>query len=73
MGQWNMSVIGTGAHHNFKLDKEGRFITDEIGKAIRTYDGDADKLFEEFVQKLREMGHSVEHASFTHGARDYHN
>lgn len=34
------------------------------------YANDANKMVAEFVRKLRSVGHIVEHASFTHGARD---
>lgn len=52
MGNWNISINGTGAHHN------------------QDNPGDADKRFKEFVAKLKEDGHNVEHASFTHGGRE---
>lgn len=52
MGNWNMTIIGTGAHHN--ADNPG----------------DADRVLSETVKKLKDAGHNVEHASFTHGGRD---
>ena len=55
MGDWHISVQGTGAHHN------------------PDYEKDADKRFEEFVSKLKEDGHTITYASFTHGARQVAN
>lgn len=52
MGQWNITIQGTGAHHN------------------KQYPADANRLAAEFVQKLRDAGHVVTHASFTSGGRD---
>lgn len=49
MGQWNITIRGTGAHHNKKYEK------------------DANRLAAEFVQKLKDAGHSVAGASFTYG------
>jgi hypothetical protein len=80
MGMWNMTVLGTGAHHNFKQEKrawtEGDgseqmcLVPDGKGGYARTIDYDADLLFTQFVEKLRALGHQIEHASFTHGGRD---
>lgn len=52
MGQWNISINGTGAHHN---------------KLIAI---DANRLAAELVQKLRDAGHAVTGATFTHGVTD---
>lgn len=52
MGNWNITIIGTGAHHN------------------QDHAGDANKIFKETVEKLKEAGQNVEHASFTHDGRD---
>jgi len=52
MGYWNITIEGTGAHHNKK------------------HADDANRLAAEFVQKLRDAGHTVSHASFTHSGRD---
>ncbi len=76
MGCWNMTVVGVGAHHNHEYDGDPHRLIREDGPAgqirykSRIPDQDANKLFEEFVDKLRAAGHSIEHASFTHGARD---
>lgn len=53
MGNWNISIQGTGCHHNRKLKS------------------DANRLAAQFVQTLRDMGHQVTSATFTHGAVDY--
>jgi hypothetical protein len=70
MGNWNMTVTGVGAHHNYKRDAAGKLVTDGNGGYERTIDYDADVLFSEFVAKLRAAGHQIQHASFTHGARE---
>jgi hypothetical protein len=57
VGDWNITVQGTGCHHNFARDDEWR---DQ---------NDADRAFERFVQELRSAGHRVHSATFTHGAR----
>lgn len=56
MGNWNISIRGVGSHHN---------------KKMQGYDptkSDADRLTAEFVQKLKDAGHSIASASFTYGA-----
>ena len=70
MGQWNMTIMGTGAHHNFEQDKEGKLIEDGKGDYLRRIDYDADALFKEFVAKLEAAGHIITHASFTSGMRE---
>lgn len=52
MGNWAITIIGTGAHHN------------------KEYLGDANRIFKKVVDELKAAGQNVEHASFTHGARD---
>jgi hypothetical protein len=52
MGNWNITVQGTGCHHNPSL----------------AYD--ANKMAAEFVQKLRDAGHTITSATFTHGGAD---
>lgn len=49
MGNWNISINGTGAHHNEK-------------------DYDADVLFKQFVELLKEKGQNVESAFLTVGS-----
>jgi hypothetical protein len=49
MGNWNISIHGTGCHHN------------------NDYPADADRMAAEFVTLLRSKGHTVSHASITHG------
>lgn len=78
MGMWNMTVVGSGAHHNFKKERrpwgdgstQECLVPDGKGGYERTIDFDADMLFREFVEKLRAKGHCIEHASFTHGGRE---
>lgn len=53
MGDWNMTIQGTGVHHNVSL----------------TLPEDADKMFDEFVDKLKSAGHTIVSATFTSGAR----
>ncbi len=36
----------------------------------KAYDADANRMAAEFVVKLRDAGHHVEAASFTHGSED---
>lgn len=55
MGSWNATVVGQGVHHNH-LEGEPPGIPE-----------DADRLFDEFVAKLRASGHTIFHASFTYG------
>jgi hypothetical protein len=77
MGCVSMTVIGVGAHHNHEYagdSANGALVADPSKEGrvkSRIPDQDANKLFEEFVDKLRAAGFSVEHASFTHGGRDY--
>lgn len=49
MGNWNMTVVGVGCHHNMNNPS------------------DADKMFAEFVEKLKAAGHGISHASITYG------
>lgn len=75
MGMWNITILGTGAHHNYKTvtkEVDGRveinhLVPDGKGDFVRTVEGDADLLFKEFVEKLKSLGHSISHASFTVG------
>lgn len=72
MGQWNMTVIGVGAHHNHERDGDKLIPESAPGRyKSRIPEQDANKLFEDFVDTLRSAGLSIEHASFTHGGRDY--
>jgi len=59
MGNWAVTIIGTGAHHN-KGYREGQ----------ENFEGDANQILKETVEKLKAVGQNVEHASFTHGGRD---
>lgn len=34
------------------------------------YELDADKLFEKFVEDLKNAGHQIQYAAFTYGGRD---
>lgn len=49
MGQWVISVHGTGSHHNKDLPE------------------DADRMAAAFVEQLKAAGHTVTHATITHG------
>lgn len=52
MGDWHISIQGTGAHHN------------------PDYPKDANKMARKFVEDLKEAGHTVHHAEFTHGGKE---
>lgn len=75
MGQYVITIAGTGIHHNFKTEKRegenGNFvIPDGRGGYERTTEGDADALAAEFVALLKKYGHHIEHASFTVGGSE---
>lgn len=55
MGNWVITVHGVGAHHNFD------------GERKRNVPYDADLMTREFVGKLKEAGHTVKAATFSHG------
>lgn len=57
MGQWNITIRGTGCHHN----KGGAF-SSKTGSAT-----DANRMAAEFVKELKEAGHAVVSASITYG------
>ena len=59
MGDWNATVVGTGVHHN----------DDPATGESEIPHQDANRLFERFVAELRAAGHTIAHASFTHGGR----
>lgn len=52
MGDWNITIRGTGAHHN------------------KNHPKDANKMARAFVEQLKEAGHYVKSASFTHGGEE---
>lgn len=52
MGDWNLTVIGCGAHHN------------------KEFADDVDRMFADFVRRLKAAGHDLEHASMTYGGRE---
>lgn len=52
MGDWHISIRGTGAHHN------------------KHFPSDANRLAKNLVQQLREAGHHVKSAVFTHGGEE---
>jgi hypothetical protein len=54
MGQWNITIRGTGQHHNTTA-------ADDIRK------NDAEVMAAEFVAKLKSAGHHVRAATITHG------
>lgn len=57
MGNWNISIRGVGAHHNWQ-DAEGN-----PGGNPK----DADRMARRFVRELKEAGHSITGAEITHG------
>jgi hypothetical protein len=56
MGDWHISIQGTGQHHNLSASD-----------AVRARD--AEVMAAEFVQKLLARGHSIIFATFTSGGR----
>lgn len=68
MGQWTIVIHGTGAHHNWATTDgpDGRtgYITG------RKNDYDADLMFAEFVDQLKERGHTITGSTFTHGGME---
>ena len=52
MGQWNITIRGTGCHHNKDLPT------------------DANRMAAEFVEQLKDAGHTVASATITFGAED---
>lgn len=58
MGNWNMTIVGLGAHHN----------DDHPVDEVRQYD--ANYLFKRFLADLKEKGHKIDHASFTYGGSE---
>ena len=68
MGQYVITIAGTGIHHNYKTEPgTNKLIPDGKGGWARTTDGDADALATEFVALLKKHGHHIEHASITVG------
>ena len=55
MGNWSITIVGVGAHHNQNLDMAQRAHVD------------ADIQFQNFVKALVKSGQSITHASFTYG------
>jgi hypothetical protein len=82
MGQYVITIHGTGKHHNFKLragdpakgeraDSHNYLVQREDGRGYeRTSPGDADELAREMVELLRKHGHVVTHAAFTVGGSE---
>lgn len=54
MGNWNITIEGTGPHHN----PDGGC------------DADANLMLNRFVHQLANAGHKIEHATITAGQRD---
>ena len=73
MGDFTMTIVGSGPVHNRKT-KEGTEYSYILGPdgtfESRTPEIDADKLFHAFKRQLSAAGHSIAHASFTHGGRE---
>lgn len=61
MGNWHISIQGTGAHHNF--------ITAPDRTVLGQQPTDADKMAKDFVEQLKAAGQNVEIATFTSGGR----
>lgn len=55
MGDWHISIEGTGVHDNTALDLPQ----------------DADRMARKFVEDLAAAGHTIVNATFTSGARRY--
>lgn len=55
MGNWNITIVGTGCHHNTNRDDSWRD------------NNDADIQFKNFVDALKASGHTIHHASFVFG------
>lgn len=54
MGDWNINIQGVGVHHNTGVDVPE----------------DANKMARQFVQELKDKGHSISTATFTHGSKE---
>lgn len=54
MGDWNLTIQGTGPHHN------------QPGND----DTDVDKIAPEFVDRLKAAGHTIRSASLTYGGAE---
>lgn len=55
MGNWSITIVGTGCHHNTNRDDEWRA------------NNDADIQFQKFVESLKAAGHSIQFAGFVFG------
>lgn len=64
MGDWSINIVGTGAHHNSKK-RGGAFEHEESVKF------DANEATTEFIANLKAQGHTIHHASFVSGSKDY--
>ncbi len=62
MGDWTITIIGTGAHHNAK--PAGRYEPEEAAKF------DANELAKSFVDQLVASGQTIRHASFVYGGSE---
>ena len=54
MGQWNITIRGTGVHHNKGPDNKT----------------DANRMAAKFVRELKAAGHTIAGATITHGGED---
>jgi hypothetical protein len=61
MGNWNINIQGVGQHHNTVQAPDGTKGPDPK---------DANRMAATFVKALKEAGHDVETATFTHGAKE---
>lgn len=61
MGNWNITIIGQGCHHNTRTDLEGN---------VSVVPQDANVMAAEFVELLKKRGHTIIQASFTHGGTE---
>jgi hypothetical protein len=55
MGDWSLTVLGSGAHHNTTIEK--------------LVENDADILFAKFIDDLKLRGHTIRHAEMVTGAK----
>ena len=62
MGDWTITIIGTGAHHNAK--PVGQYEPEEAARF------DANEQASAFVKQLIASGQNIRFASFVHGGSE---
>lgn len=63
MGNWAITIVGCGAHHNSEKHG-GKYPQEEAEKF------DANEQTKAFVEQLKAAGHSIRHVSFVSGSDD---